>query len=51
MLVAAAAFLQTLYNFARVDVGFLTDNLLIAHISPAAPSADAGGRFSSSTTC
>ena len=45
MLVAAAAFLQTLYNFARVDVGFLTDNLLIAHISSAAPSGDSGRRF------
>ena len=45
MLVAAAAFLQTLYNFARVDVGFLTDNLLIAHISPAAQSTDSGRTF------
>jgi predicted permease len=45
MIVAAAAFLHTLYNFARVDVGFRTDNLLIARISSAAPSADAGRAF------
>ena len=45
MLVAAAAFLQTLYNFARVDVGFLTDNLLIAHISSAAQPAESGRTF------
>ena len=45
MLVAAAAFLQTLYNFARVDVGFLTDNLLLAHVSSAAPSADPGRTY------
>ena len=44
MLVAAAAFLQTLYNFARVDVGFRTDNLLIAHIG-APPSTDGGRTF------
>jgi predicted permease len=45
MLVAAAAFLQTLYNFARVDVGFLTDNLLIAHISPAVQQTDSRQTF------
>ena len=45
LLVAAAAFLQTLYNFARVDVGFLTNNLLIARISPAAQSADSERTF------
>ena len=45
LLVAAAAFLQTLYNFARVDVGFVPDNLLIARINSTAPSADAGRMF------
>ncbi|MEO7190971.1 MAG: ABC transporter permease [Vicinamibacterales bacterium] len=40
MLAAAAAFLQTLYNLARVDVGFVTDNLLLARISSAGPAAD-----------
>jgi predicted permease len=45
MLGAAAAFLQTLYNFARVDVGFVTDNLLIAHVSSGLQSHDAGRTF------
>jgi len=45
MLVAAAAFLQTLYNFSRVDAGFVTDNLLIAHVSSAAQPAGSGRAF------
>jgi predicted permease len=45
MLAAAAAFLQTLYNFARVDVGFVTDSLLLARISAAGQSADSRRTF------
>jgi predicted permease len=40
LLALAASFLQTLFNFARVDVGFSTRNLLVARVSPAAQPAD-----------